>query len=520
MTAEEGERDRKVIPRWRPWRLARALGETMPAVSAVSPFAPLPDIRAGAADWRAKGGNMRAAELVSSALTSQADSHDTAKAASDLLSSKRATPLQREAAAELLSAKGSDGDLLSSAILANSVDVDVVRSRIAVLRRRLVERPRNALTWTDLAREYLVVGQDDRAHRALRNALAIAPNNRFVVRSAVFFYHHTKDSARAVATLQKATFERDPWLFAARVTMQQPKTAVSTRLARQALENFDSAPWHLGELAAAIATREIEGGRDKLAKKFMRTALIDPTENVLAQAEWAKLYGVDSDSNLELIRAPYEAMARRAANERRWKDAADSGLKWLIDQPFSLDAAGFASVYALECENFRLAEQVSSVGLSANPAHPGLLNNRAFARASAWNLNDAARDLASIDFRGASTRERGYILATSGFVVYRGGDEKRGREYYESAIKLFINLGLNDPAARAAVNLAAEDRRVGSDNADSSWKRAKQLVDQSQDGVVREAWRRLCMSEHPSWLGQVGAERGLDMGIRLPPLQG
>jgi hypothetical protein len=47
--------------------------------------------------------------------------------------------------------------------------------------------------------------------------------------------------------------------------------------------------WHLGELAAAIATREIEGGGDKLGKKLMRTALIDPTENVLAQAEWAKL---------------------------------------------------------------------------------------------------------------------------------------------------------------------------------------------------------------------------------------
>ena len=128
--------------------------------------------------------------------------------------------------------------------------------------------------------------------------------------------------------------------------------------------------------------------------------------------------------------------------------------------------------------------------------------------------------MGAIDYGRASKREHGYILATTGFVLYRGGDERLAREYYESSIKLFINLGLNDSAARAAVNLAAEDRRVSSDNAESSRKRAKQLVDQSQDGVVRDAWRRLCMSEHPSWLGQVGAEPGLDMGIRLPPLQG
>ena len=518
MTAEEANKDRKVIPRWRPWRLARTLGETMPAVSAALPLVPLTDIFAAATDWRAKGGDMRAAELVSTALTSQTASCDTLKAATELMSSNSALPLQRAAAAMLLSDEDLDKNVPLSEIRANSIDVVVVRSRIATLRRHLVERPNNALTWTDLAREYLVVGQDARAERALRNALAIAPYNRFVVRSAVFFYHHVRDPDRAIATLQKAAFERDPWLFAARVTMPHSK-APSTRLARQALDNFDSAPWHLGELAAAIATREIEGGGDKLAKKLMRKALVDPTENVLAQAEWAKRHGVESNSNLELSKAPFEARARRAANEQRWKDAADSALTWLVDQPFSVDAAGFASVYALECENFELAEQISSVGLSANPGNVALLNNRAFAKASGWKINDAARDLASIDYRSTSKRERGYILATSGFILYRGGDEERGRNYYETAIKSFISLGLIDSAARAAVNLAAEDRRVASEHAASSQKRAKQLVDQSQEGLVRDAWRRLCMSNHPSWLGQVDRDPAIDRNIQLPPIQ-
>src|SRR5439155_22265534 len=90
------------------------------------------------------------------------------------------------------------------------------RSRIRVLRQRSIAEPRNAFVWVDLALLYTTLGLRDQAARAIRIALALAPEDRFVLRCASRFLVHIGDAERAHHILKRSeATPYDPWLMAA-----------------------------------------------------------------------------------------------------------------------------------------------------------------------------------------------------------------------------------------------------------------------------------------------------------------
>lgn len=498
MTARGASSDRVLLPRWRPWRLALARGEGVPARGASIDMATVPGHGVALQAWRTSPGRARAGELVSSALTRLDFGDGAMTAATDLLADKNSNDVQRVLAAGLLD---SPPDLDTERGLPYDGEASIIAMmRVKETRARLRRNPRIPLAWMDLAREYWVLGAEAKASRALSTAVALASGNRLVLRAAVLFYVATQDVDRAVGLIGKGTADTDPWIAAARVGLLHSGANVGgIREARRLLEDESFAPWHLGELAAGIGTLEFVHGNDRRARQLMRRALLDPTENVAAHAEWARGRGLDPvDVEPSRVSHAWEADARRKGAVGDWENAARSSLRWLADQPFSLDAATSASYYATEAGDFRLAEAIISSALRTSPADASLLNNRAFARACAWDLVGALSDIRPVLHAVTEPSVLGCVLATSGLICLRAGEPERGREFYERSIRIFLKAGLADSAARAAVNLASEEVRVRSAGQVGALKRASQLVERSSDPGVRLAWRRLVEEGHPS----------------------
>ena len=80
---------------------------------------------------------------------------------------------------------------------------------------------------------------------------------------------------------------------------------------------------------------------ERRARKLFHRALIDPTDNSLAQVEWAApmMTGL-SVAQVDLSKPfAFEARARHAETTGAWREAAVNGLAWQTDQLFSIDAA-------------------------------------------------------------------------------------------------------------------------------------------------------------------------------------
>src|SRR5206468_3863980 len=114
---------------------------------------------------------------------------------------------------------------------------------------------------------------------------------------------------------------------------------------------------------------------------LFRHALISPTENAVAQATWAdSAAGLDVTDECHLV-LPHsnEARARDAARIGEWRRAITESAVWLVDQPFSVTAAAFATYAAsMGAMDYRLGEELARMGLSANPSNALLRNNLAF----------------------------------------------------------------------------------------------------------------------------------------------
>lgn len=162
---------------------------------------------------------------------------------------------------------------------------------IARIRRILTLRPRSANLWVDLARHQAGLGKTHKALQSMRIGLALAPNHRWVLRSASRLLLHADEAEAAHKLLAyHPRTAGDRWLMAAEIASAQianrpPKFASK---ARDLLRPHRLSASHLSELAASVATLELESGANKSARRLLRLALEDPTENALAQVEWAE----------------------------------------------------------------------------------------------------------------------------------------------------------------------------------------------------------------------------------------
>jgi len=491
VTASIGPTDRNVIPRWRSVRGTLIAGELAPRAE---PLPPTPDqlvlLRERRSEWEDHGTETFAVEFVGTATLLGLS--ESAGEAREFLDAHATTPSSARFALGFKDEWGESPD--EPPPLTSNIHYQQ-RARIRALRPKLIRDPRNAIAWSELARAYAPLGQIDKAREACLVALQLSPTSRYLLRSAACFFASIAEPDRAYSLLSEASNTRDdPWLLAAEMAAANASGIRPSRVkrARLLVENENFSQRDISELASELATLEMSSN-SKRARRLFDIALADPTENSLAQVEWAS----HSISGL-LVPEPNlsnpiaaEARARHAQEEGNWQAAADNAELWQSDQLFSAEAAMAASyASAVGLDDWDASIQQALIGLVAHPLHAGLLNNAGFALIQSGRLKEAASLLAEIDLKTVPDHTFISATATRGLFAFRSGNIQVGRQYYEAAVDTARAKRLVTMEVMALLMLAGEELLLEPQRGIQVLTRAERVAKGTQNKAVE---RRLAI---------------------------
>lgn len=347
----------------------------------------------------------------------------------------------------------------------------VQNARIKRLRHSLRAFPRDAIAWTDLARLYTILGINDKARRAIQTACSLAPQNRFVIRSAARFYAHLgeMDSAHSLV-LNSGACKHDPWLAASEVALSSlAKTwARSAQSGLAMISGGNFSDFEITELATAIGTLDHSHGQERKAKKLIKRGLVAPNDNSLAQAKWISrsISGLGLDVKVLDFKVPrqFEASAYEFFSLGRWAESFKSALSWCRDEPFSSRAAKMACyVSATMLEEYEIAARIADIGLISSAEDEVLINHKAFCFASLNWLDKAEAELAKLKSMQLEDTSRVTWLANHGLISFRLGNIDKGREWYLEAVDLARSIENEEYRTTALLFWAREEALKGTE---------------------------------------------------------
>lgn len=426
---------RRVLPRWRMSSTALKLGEfdgTHVGEKAADSQL-IEEFRGLEEEWVASPTKAEAAELLSLASSAGLHTQNTIAAAQFLLGAgSEVNDVVRDMARAALPSEFRDSP---------KKELEIKLS-ISTLKRRVIDSPRDSLAWADLALLYTQAGQLEHAGRAIRVATATSPTNRYILRSAARFHTHAGRPDRAVQLLAQGN-QADPWLASALIAVRSVAGEKQQGIrAARSLVDARLSPLSTSELAASLATLELEAGAIRNSRALFQNSLREPTENTCAQVAWAhgREHSVPQPVLAQSETRPFEANARLAFSAGVWSEVLQASEAWLQDQPFSVEPAGLGSVAgALDDSLHERAIGLLKEAQRANPGNWLLANNLAFALASHGSWAKAEAELERIDKPPSEIVPVATLTATAGLIAFRRGDTSLGVKYYERACELLAN---------------------------------------------------------------------------------
>lgn len=462
MTAALDDPTRRLVPRWRPSAITVALGELSSAAGTPRVWEPNRESLAQReAEWAIHRSPAFAADFVSTALVLGRPQRAREAAEFLITGGARVSITAKTLAARVLGRGGSAMDAPPA------FGVDVHRQEIRRLRSRLVDAPRASIWWVDLALEYAILGEREKAAEMMRRALILSPEDRFVLRAAARLYLHTDEKDRAHAVIRRSgRVFSDPWLLATEIATSQVigKTSDLIKRGRSAVTSGRFHPHDITELAGAIASVDMETGTAKDARRMFGVAIKNPNDNALAQAAWAgrRRSGITvSEGLVERVPRTFEVAAWRQYTAGNWQEALRESYEWVADEPFASRAAEFSSyLAAAAAEDFAASIRIADRGLASNPNDALLLNNKAAALAHLGKVAEARavmERLLTVHNHTSPT----HTAATAGLICFRDGDPDTGRMLYRTALER-AERGPNRNEVRAAAlyYLAREEARA------------------------------------------------------------
>lgn len=324
-------------------------------------------------------------------------------------------------------------------------DTDGIRREIARRKNSIRLNPRDSLALTELALLYANVGQNRSSEAALRRALILNPNGRYVLRAATRFYAHTGSLEHALWLLRRASSAKvDPWLKAAILAAEAAtgQSITSWKAAKFSLSDKGFSPRDLSELAVQVGTVELEGGSRRRAMKFFQQSVISPTENTIAQLEWiGRQRSAFSNTEFSVdLNLSDEALAHSAFEKVDWTQVTESCKRWQQLEPFSARPAIFCSFAAsVSMHHLDDALQIAEQGLVANPKNATLLNNISVLYALSGKIENAINVFSRVEnLKSGSEIENDddiVFKATRGLLKFRSGSPYEGMKFYSQAIE-------------------------------------------------------------------------------------
>jgi tetratricopeptide (TPR) repeat protein len=483
--------NRKIIPRWRDFITTAALGELASEERRDENSKNLYRVQSfeticGA--WIDNKTLWHALDLVSAALVDEETARPEVREAAAFITQNAADcpPAGLAVARRVLNPELYE----LSATDDHEVTVVQLRKDIHAQRGRLDGDPRNSVVWIDLARLYTIAGQHEKALHAIEVAYKQQPQNRFVLRSASRFFVHIGEHDRALRVLRSSEIVSvDPWLAAAEIGVSEfvGRPSKLVKPAKILLADDSVSSFMGSELASALGTLELKDGNSKLAKRLFQRSLAAPTENSLAQAEWATKQIASLENDVSVSHAPrnYEAKAIHGFRSGDWNSVRENTLRWLRDQPFSSRPAGLLSyIYSEILDNYADAEKILRVSLKSNPGDRLLTNNLVYVLINLGRLDEADRILADVDPRAVNDISSLTLVATLGLFFFRKGEFQRGVFLYRDAIEQSRHKHLVRYEALAAIHLARETILAKLPGSEETLKEAGEIAQRVPDADV------------------------------------
>jgi tetratricopeptide (TPR) repeat protein len=274
-------------------------------------------------------------------------------------------------------------------------------------------------------------------------ALYLAPNHRYVCRSAARFFLHTRDEDRARYVIAKnPALLKDPWLLASEIAINTLMERTSRNIIKgsELIKSNNYSPFSLSELSSAIGSIEMKNGNRKKCRSYFKTALQNPNDNSLAQAQF--LMSKHSDLTFEFgdniaIPNAFEADAITSYISGEYNKSLISAVDWINDMPFTRRPVQFAANIAFSfLKDYDTAINILDLGLKANPNNAMLLNNKAYACALGGRTEDADSVIQDAKREQMTFNTKVCLTATEGLNEYRKGNHENGKRLYLQAIKM------------------------------------------------------------------------------------
>ena len=342
----------------------------------------------------------------------------------------------------------------------------LARQEIHRLRKLLSDDPNRPFCWSELSRHFSVVAEKEKSVSCMQAALQLGKHNRYLCRAAARLFVHVQDIDRALHLLRaEPDIKDDPWLLAAEIAISSITNKRSRFLdaGTRLMSSKTCDDKQLSELASALGTVELAHGTIKRAKELFGRSLKAPTENALAQAQWA----VEQDSKIVIpvsawsTPSSHEAITLASRQAHQWTNALRACAAWLVDEPFSSRPAIMGSYIAFRPENINLAEQFATAGLCGDKANFHLLNNRAVVRAYQGKIEAAYEDV-TLALQQDDARNSAHLMATLGLIAFRSGMPDIGRVYYAQSISWLSQAKHSSGVASGILHLLREEIRLDS----------------------------------------------------------
>lgn len=461
MIQNEDNRDRHVVPRWNSIGVMLDNKELKPSLNKNIEEKSLDDdLEILLDEWKHEKSLPLAVEIItSSELRGFSDFSDQVNHIKEIVDTTESIP---QAVKNIL-----EPQYFAREIYNDSYSHNLGKS-IRVIKDRLIKYPRNPLLWSELARNYLIIGNEDKAEKALKVAYSLAPTNRNVLRAISRFYLQINDPEVALYYLRNApNLKRDPWLLSAEIAISNSinKTSKHIKGANRMIESKAYSPYSISELASELGTLDYWNGHAKRGKEKFKQALVQPIENSAAQISWCHnhLHKVSDliETMPNTIRYNYESQVELNRDKENWKETHDFVKKWLQYQPFSSIPAMLSSFYYTEYElDNDSARKVLIPSIRSNPDNIDLINNYVYALLLDDDIIEAEKALNKAT-KLPNAQKNIPLIATTGLFYYRTNDATTGKNLYKVAIEMAKKENDEERMFYANLCLIREELRIG-----------------------------------------------------------
>lgn len=494
MTVTATDKDRTAIPRWRP--IKRVPSQDLASVSKqlAEPTRLMNSERQRAELWRKDDSLESAVDLLDLGLSAGIERWAIEGATKVLTFRDIVRDELRTSAERILERTASD---LSDRFIfgEESIEIHVLAEKIRMLKRRALEFPRDSLIQCELARNYAILGQSEKSERHVLQALFMAPNNRYILRSATKFFSFWEAPGAILPYLRKAEgFNYDPWIQSAELASCQ-SADLDTRLPKgvlRALRTEKTIDRSRSELATGFALLELEAGlKNRAVNSILKAALYQPTENAMAQALWV---GEHSSSDLHLLTErnlqdpqAWEARSRAFFLDKNFKKSEEQAVLWFMDQQLEVRAA-LAAAYLnlIHLNDARRAVSIAERAVKIHPRDWSLRNCAALSAAYSGSLDQAQVHIKAMTTHGDDPEAKVFIDAANGFIAFCEDEPKRGRKLYESAIIRANKLGRPNLVLNAAIFWLERESTING----ISLEESKAVLD-----VIEKRFQKLAIQE-------------------------